>query len=166
MAARRPRTSASGLQTRLRSFFNCYMRRAPFVWKNAEGYPDPTAGAALERIDREERQRRRRRRAHHMSRKEFYKSPAWKRCRKAYIDRRYAIDGGLCEVCHEELGLIVHHKIWLTDENVSDPDVALNFKNLRYECQTCHNREKDPSRGPRGRITYGPNGEIQKAGDW
>ena len=100
-----------------------------------------------------------------MTRKEFYHSMAWRRCRDAYINARFIVDGGMCEVCRRELGRIVHHKIWLTDQNVHDLDVALNPRNLRLECWTCHNKEADPERETPGRVRYGPDGEIiQKAG--
>lgn len=131
------------------------------MYRNMEGYPDPTAGKALAKIEREERLRRELR---GMTQKEFYKSQAWRRTRKAYIDYRIALDGGVCEVCRQELGRVVHHKIWLNDKNCSDPDISLSFKNLRYECQTCHNKEKDPSRKAPGRVAYGPNGEVLKRG--
>ncbi|MCD8322380.1 MAG: hypothetical protein LUC89_05790 [Oscillospiraceae bacterium] len=76
--------------------------------------------------------------------KPFYDSAAWQRCRASYIKQRIAIDGGLCEVCHEQLGYIVHHKIWLTEENINDPEITLNHSNLRYECLDCHNLEEEP----------------------
>ena len=95
-----------------------------------------------------------------MTRKEFYHSQEWRRARDAYIRRRIALDGGMCEVCHDAPGRIVHHKLWLTDDNVRNIDVSLNFNNFRYECQTCHNREVDPSRRVPGRCRYGPDGEI------
>ena len=80
------------------------------------------------------------------SRIQFYKSKTWQKARDAYVKKRISIDGGLCEVCGCDYGLIVHHKIWLTDENYTDPDIALNPENFRYECQSCHNREQDPSK--------------------
>ncbi len=95
-----------------------------------------------------------------MNQKQFYKSGPWKRARRAYIDSRMAIDGGICEVCGIEPGLIVHHIIWLDDVNCNDPDIALNADNFRYECPTCHNKEKDPRRATPGRVLYGPNGEV------
>lgn len=58
--------------------------------------------------------------------KKFYNSKAWKSCRAAYIAERVAIDGGLCETCGLVPGLIVHHTVWLTEDNVNDPDIALN----------------------------------------
>ena len=101
-----------------------------------------------------------------VNQKEFYKSQAWKRARQAFIDSRMAIDGGLCQECGEELGKIVHHTIWLDDENCNDPDISLNPKRFKYECQTCHNREVDPRKAARGRCLYGPNGEILRNSEY
>ena len=95
-----------------------------------------------------------------MTHNEFYKSRSWRRVRKAYIDYRMAIDGGICEVCREEPGKIVHHKVWLNNENCNDVDISLNPHNLRYECQTCHNKERNPEAITAGRCLYGENGEI------
>lgn len=74
--------------------------------------------------------------------KRFYKRKPWKMCREGYIRYRYAIDGGVCEVCREKLGYIVHHKITLTPENIHDPDIALNWKYLSYECKDCHDQHE------------------------
>ena len=101
-----------------------------------------------------------------LTQKQFYKTGAWKRARQAYIDYRLSIDGGICEVCGVEPGLIVHHKIWLDDFNCNDPDISLNHRNFRYECQTCHNKEVDPRKEMPGRVKYGPNGEILQNCDW
>lgn len=71
----------------------------------------------------------------------FYKSTAWERCRRGYL----ASVGGLCERCKAEDKIvpaaIVHHKIYLREENYKDPSIALNFENLEALCQTCHNQE-------------------------
>lgn len=72
--------------------------------------------------------------------KAFYDSKAWRSCRKSFIDHRVMIDGGLCQICHERLGYIVHHKTELTPQNISDPDIALNWRNLQYVCFECHNK--------------------------
>ena len=68
----------------------------------------------------------------------FYKSPAWKNCRKAYMKSM----GGLCERCLKagkySAGEIVHHKIHITPENIDNPDIALNFGNLELLCRECH----------------------------
>ena len=66
----------------------------------------------------------------------FYKSKAWKECRRAYFISQH----GLCERCGGP-GKIVHHKVWLTPDNINDPAVSLNWGNLELLCQTCHNEE-------------------------
>lgn len=101
-----------------------------------------------------------------MRQEEFYKTPAWRKARAAYIAQRKAVDGGLCEVCGDEPGRIVHHKIWLDDDNCNDPEISLNPSNFMYECQVCHNKEVDPRRKTPGRCRYGPNGEIIRATDY
>lgn len=100
-----------------------------------------------------------------ITQKQFYKTKAWQRARKNYIEQRLLIDGGICEVCGKDFGKIVHHKVWLNDERANDPSIALNPDNFRYECQTCHNKEVDTSEEVPGGILrrqykYGPNGEI------
>lgn len=73
--------------------------------------------------------------------KKFYNSDKWKKCRAAYIAKRIAIDGGLCECCHKEQGYIVHHIVNITADNINNPDIVLNENNLRYECKHCHDLE-------------------------
>lgn len=71
----------------------------------------------------------------------FYKSPAWKKCRAAYISKV----GGLCERClargYFVPGYIVHHKEYIDLDNITDPSVLLSFENLEYLCEKCHNQE-------------------------
>lgn len=71
----------------------------------------------------------------------FYKSNRWKRCRAGYYSYRQAIDGGMCEECHERVGEIVHHKIPLTPENINDPDIATGLGNMKLVCRICHAQE-------------------------
>ena len=69
---------------------------------------------------------------------QFYASTAWKKARAAYAKSR----GGLCERCMEKglyrAGVIVHHKIHITPENINDPSVVLNWDNLQLVCRDCH----------------------------
>ena len=69
----------------------------------------------------------------------FYHTAAWLKCRDAYI----ASVGGLCERCAAKgiirSGDIVHHREWISDQNINDPSVLLSFDNLEYLCQSCHN---------------------------
>lgn len=75
--------------------------------------------------------------------KSFYKSKAWEDCREAYISHI----GGLCERCLKRTpkryvpGKIVHHIIYITPENINDPNITLAWDNLEYLCQDCHNIE-------------------------
>lgn len=66
----------------------------------------------------------------------FYKSKAWERTRAAYIAYRH----GLCERCGAG-GKIVHHKVYLTPDNINDPEITLSFDNLELLCATCHQHE-------------------------
>lgn len=70
--------------------------------------------------------------------KGFYKSPAWKECRKAYLKSKR----GLCERCLAK-GIInpaeiVHHTVWLTPDNINDPNITLDWNNLEAVCRSCH----------------------------
>jgi len=70
--------------------------------------------------------------------KGFYNSPAWKKLRREYAKSK----GRLCERCLSKgmfrPGEIVHHKIPITPENVSNPDITLNPDNLQLLCRDCH----------------------------
>ena len=81
--------------------------------------------------------------------KDFYNSQAWKKTRKAY----YIFRRGQCERCAKEFaagkrrledihaGAIVHHKEYITPENLNDPTIALSFDNLELLCEKCHYEE-------------------------
>lgn len=90
----------------------------------------------------------------------FYKSALWRKCRQQYIDSRIIIDGGLCETCHSRLGYIVHHKTWITPENINDPNVTLNQDNLKYDCLVCHNKESEKEEQPK--YIFTDNGDVVK----
>ena len=92
----------------------------------------------------------------------FYTSWRWRNCRKAYAKSK----GNLCEKClkrgiinpgTKEQPLETHHRIPLTDDNINDPSVTLNWNNLELLCKKCHDeeREKKPKRWrvlPDGRV--------------
>ena len=71
----------------------------------------------------------------------LYKSKAWQHTRAAYISKV----GGLCERCLAKglinAGEIVHHKVYISPDNVNDPSVTLNFDNLELLCRDCHAQE-------------------------
>lgn len=70
----------------------------------------------------------------------FYASDAWHKCREGYIRHRQSVDGGMCEICHERVGYIVHHKKRISPANISDPNVTLSWNNLQYVCKACHDK--------------------------
>ena len=79
----------------------------------------------------------------------FYHSKAWKSCRATYLQQH-----PLCEDCLQR-GLYtpaehVHHIVWLTADNYTDPAISLNHANLRALCQRCHNSVHDKGE-PRAR---------------
>lgn len=91
----------------------------------------------------------------------FYKSKRWQRCRQAYIHKVF----GLCERCWKP-GKIVHHKVYLTEANIDNPEISLNFDNLEYLCQDCHNAEhpKYASRNIcRNGLIFDANGNLIRA---
>ena len=77
--------------------------------------------------------------------KQFYKSKAWKKCRESYASSV----GGLCERCLARgfytPGEIVHHKIYINSNNISEPSITLNFDNLELLCRKCHGDEHKQS---------------------
>lgn len=81
--------------------------------------------------------------------KAFYKSDSWKKCRAAYIKYR----GGLCERCYAQgivkAGKIVHHKHYITPDNINNPLITTDFNNLELLCKECHDSEHDVHFEPR-----------------
>ena len=76
----------------------------------------------------------------------FYKSPSWKNCRNAYLKSK----GGLCEECYRKGKIVpaeeVHHIVFITENNVNDPNITLNFDNLIALCRECHRRKHGTQR--------------------
>lgn len=71
----------------------------------------------------------------------FYFSTGWRKTRKAYLSSV----GGLCERCLKKglyhPAVIVHHKVYITPDNINDPNVTLNWNNLEAVCRECHELE-------------------------
>jgi 5-methylcytosine-specific restriction protein A len=68
--------------------------------------------------------------------KKFYNSKQWIKCRESYKQSKH----GICERC-DMPGEEVHHKVWLTPENINDPYITLSWDNLELLCQSCHSKE-------------------------
>lgn len=80
------------------------------------------------------------------------------RCGRAvYVD-------GLTPYVPEEKRLIgiVHHKEYLTEENVMDDNIALNEDNLEGLCIDCHNREHKSSDVIRKDLYFDEKGNVVK----
>ena len=76
--------------------------------------------------------------------KAFYNSAAWKKARQAYISLKF----GICERCGQANAKQVHHKIYLDELNINNPDVTLNFDNFELLCDNCHQREHNEKYSP------------------
>ena len=92
--------------------------------------------------------------------KAFYKSKAWQVCRAGFIKSRV----GLCEDCLARglytPGKIVHHKVHLTPDNITDPMIALSWDNLKLVCQDCHAAEHAAEK----RYTFDAMGNVVEPG--
>ena len=69
--------------------------------------------------------------------KKFYASKEWKQVRE-YILKR---DCYMCRKCGASYPLEVHHIIHLTPENIYDPRITLDEKNLITLCRADHFKE-------------------------
>lgn len=90
--------------------------------------------------------------------KGFYNTALWQKTREQYMKYK----GGLCERCLAlgiiRAGEIVHHKHYLTPENITNPDIALSFANLELLCRQCHADEH--GKNPRRRYEIGADGSV------
>ena len=72
--------------------------------------------------------------------KQFYGSKAWKDVREYMLTKSYYC----CEICVRSRNkLIVHHKIYLTPDNINDTNITLNTDNLQVVCKACHDNIHD-----------------------
>jgi len=68
--------------------------------------------------------------------KEFYKGKAWIKCRLGYMQSQNYV----CERCGKP-AYIVHHKKYISPQNINDQGIILDWGNLEALCQDCHNKE-------------------------
>lgn len=92
--------------------------------------------------------------------KKFYKSKEWQQCRKLKI----LSVNGLCERCKTKgiikPGKIVHHKKYLTPQNIDNPMISLSLTNLEYLCQDCHNEEHHAQDITRDGLVFDEEGNL------
>lgn len=92
----------------------------------------------------------------------FYKSRTWQSTREAYSKSV----GYLCEDCLQHglvtAGEIVHHVKPITRDNIGNPDITLNWENLRLLCRACHERTH---RRKASRYTVDELGHVHPIGE-
>lgn len=92
-----------------------------------------------------------------MEHRQIYDTEAWHKVRNAYKKQAK----GLCERCLKngiiKTGEIVHHKIYINDENQNDPEIVFNFNNLELLCRNCHAEEH---RKNKRRFSIDENGVV------
>ncbi|MGF3113133.1 HNH endonuclease [Facklamia sp. P9177] len=59
---------------------------------------------------------------------------------------------------------MVHHKIWLSDDNLDDLSITLNEDNLQAVCHDCHNRIHFGSKAVINGLEFDENGQIKEVG--
>lgn len=87
----------------------------------------------------------------------FYNTKSWIQCRESYLIKQDYI----CERCMAP-AKIVHHKTYLTPDNINDPSVTLAHDNLEALCQDCHNKEHQLQSMVREDVMFNEYGELIK----
>ena len=86
--------------------------------------------------------------------KAFYNSREWIKLARAYREKHFYI----CERCGAADAREVHYKIHLTPENIDNPAITLNEKNLELLCHECHYEEHHKESGRQ--YVYDEQGRI------
>lgn len=103
----------------------------------------------------------------------FYRSKAWRKTQRAYMESFAQTDRGvcppyMCERCFERGVMrpaeLVHHRKWLTPDNIGDPEVSLGFGNLMRVCRDCHAELHSHAESYRPRVAFDENGRVVPLG--
>lgn len=55
----------------------------------------------------------------------------------------------------------VHHKVYLTPDNINDPETTLSWDNLELLCAACHSKEHNEKHGVlREDVMFDENGDL------
>lgn len=107
------------------------------------------------------------------ARKYFYNSKVWKSVRQSIWIKQNL----LCAICGKPVYVdgisdylpkekrrtgIVHHKIWLDNNNVYDDDITLNEDNLIGVCKECHEDIHHNDLVHRKEVTFDEEGNLIK----
>lgn len=93
----------------------------------------------------------------------FYDSKEWRKTREAYLQSQHYI----CERCGGAAS-VVHHIRYIKPWNVNDPDITLNWDNLKAVCEKCHAEEHSQDVKARGQaarlngIAFDDEGNVIK----
>lgn len=91
--------------------------------------------------------------------KSFYNSIEWKKARQSYISSKF----GICERCGKPNAKQVHHKNYLTPENINNPEITLNPDNFELLCDICHQKEHNEKYSPVAwGLEFDDNGQLVK----
>lgn len=90
--------------------------------------------------------------------KSFYQSTAWRKTR----DYIFTKQRGICERCHGRNGPgeIVHHKIYLTPQNIYNPSITLGEDNLELLCRICHALEHEAQQPTAQGLMFDEEGNL------
>ena len=58
-------------------------------------------------------------------------------------------------------GDIVHHKVYLTQDNITDTAITLSFDNFELLCFDCHNKEHNANASIRAGFGFDADGNIR-----
>lgn len=90
-----------------------------------------------------------------MARRPFYSSAAWLRARRAVL----AAALYRCERCGAP-ATMVHHKIPISDDTETVPEITLDPANLEALCDHCHQMEHHGASPTREGLRFGPDGQL------
>ncbi|MCX7843245.1 MAG: HNH endonuclease [Clostridia bacterium] len=87
----------------------------------------------------------------------FYDSSTWKKTQALYLSSQNYI----CEDCGG-VACIVHHIKHITPDNINDPDITLNWDNLKAVCTECHAIEHMGKDARLNGISFDEEGNVIK----
>ena len=106
-------------------------------------------------------------------RHKFYQSKAWKTVK----NNIWLKQSCLCAICHKPVYVdgisdyipkdkrrigIVHHKVWLNDDNVNNQEISLDESNLIGICKDCHEKEHHQDISTRPGVKFDSDGNLIK----
>lgn len=90
--------------------------------------------------------------------KHIYNSQKWKKLREYIFVKQH----GCCARCGGVKNLQVHHKIWLTPNNINDMDIVYGEDNLELLCHDCHALEHLKKSPTREGLKFNEFGELEE----